>query len=197
MTIDKWINTAIEVLKIIIWPGIVLIVLKKFETEVKALIGRIQSVSAAGVTVNTANQQKEAIEDNEKIKNLAEEIKTQRDITTKLVELQENTKKSKDLFELLYHFEKSYRLIFGSQLDFLLILEGKANSISREIAEALYRRTQWATTGYPFESYIGFLENSYFVNFNQRISIYEISPLGELFLGYLRQNNISLQKVPY
>ncbi|MGI6278896.1 MAG: hypothetical protein ACOYJ8_03790, partial [Patescibacteria group bacterium] len=128
--------------------------------------------------------------------NLAEEIKTQKRIQSKLVELQENTKKNADLNFLLYHFERTYRLIFGSQLEILDLLS-KNKSLSFRFLLMKYRATNWYPS-YPFGSYIGFLVTSGLVVFDMGDNgSYSITPLGDLFLKYLRDNGISSVKIPY
>ena len=50
-------------------------------------------------------------------------------------------KKDRDNILLLYHFERTYRLIFGSQLSLLKTIANNPEGITRPIAEAYHRRT--------------------------------------------------------
>lgn len=93
----------------------------------------------------------------------------------------------------LFHFERTYRLIFGSQINILLMLE-KNTKLSRAILEAVYGRTFWANTPYKFNEYMGFLVGNNLVNYDPSDDGYYLTELGRGFLQYLASNNIPLYK---
>lgn len=197
MSTEDWIKIVLgffEVIKAVIWPLTALCIVLKFKDQIKALILKIIKIPTPFGSLEAQSQEQE---NEQEIKNaLAEEIKSQKRIQSKLVELQENTKKNADLNFLLYHFERTYRLIFGSQLEILDLLS-KNRSLSLRFLIMKYRTTNWYPS-YLFENYIGFLITSGFVAYDARDSgSYSITPFGNLFLKYLRDNGISLTKIPY
>ncbi len=85
------------------------------------------------------------------------------------------------------HFENVYHLIFQSQTDILQIINNQTeNKLSKAILEAIHRRTVWIKT-YAFENYIGFLVNNFLLTFNSEDQTYSITPLGILFLNYIKE----------
>jgi hypothetical protein len=110
--------------------------------------------------------------------------------------LQEHTAKTKEAFQLGYHFEKTYRLIFGSQLS---ILTGIMTSVKlpRSLAGEIYRKTQWRVHGYTFNDYMGFLVRSGLIAFNATEDTYSLTPLGMVFMEYLANNKMPLYKEPF
>jgi hypothetical protein len=191
MTNAEW----IEILKIITWPVLIFIIIGRFDSELRGLINRIQSISAFGGTINAENKQ-QVVKNDKQLEGLANELKTQKDVQAKLNELQETTKRDRDWYMLHYHFEKNYRVIFGSQLE---ILDSLVNLGQQNFAFvfSIYSRTIWTKT-YPFNQYIGFLSNALFIAHDPIKNTYSITLLGSLFLQYLRSNNIQIVgKQPY
>lgn len=89
------------------------------------------------------------------------------------------------------HFEKTYRLIFGSQLRVLTLLKNNPQ-VSREQIEAIYNTTIHVGV-YSLDLFIGFLENSQLIKKNND-NTFSLNPLGSLFLDYLVANNMTLNK---
>lgn len=199
MSADDWTRIVLgifDIIKVAIWPLTALYIVLKFKAQIKVLILRIVKIPTPFGSFEAQNQEQDQ-ENKEEIRDtLAEEIKNQKVIQNKLLELQENTKKNADLNFLLYHFERTYRLIFSSQLEILDLLS-KNGSLLLSLLIMKYRTTNWYPS-YPFENYIGFLVTSGLVVFDAKSgNSYSISPLGNLFLKYLRDNNIPLEKIPY
>lgn len=88
-----------------------------------------------------------------------------------------------------FHFERTYRLIFGSQLLLLKALKSSPTfSMGTPLLEAIHRRSK--ENDLDFQSYIGFLENSTLIGFNPSENSYYLTILGNEFLDYLAQNGI-------
>jgi len=102
--------------------------------------------------------------------------------------------RSRDSLLILYHFERTYRLIFGTQLTLLdIILKSNEGKISDALAQAMYIRTSWPGK-YPFDSYMNFLKRSQLITHDPTTDFFSITDLGEAFLDYLTQNKISINK---
>ncbi len=207
MTFGDWIKITpyiVDIIKAIAWPITVFLIVKKFENEVKALIDHIKiSFSFGDKKVDITHEKEEELKQEQesnpeqtRVKDLESENKKHSDIEKNLLELLDNTAKTKDALFLGYHFEKTYRLIFGSQLS-ILNLAYQHGKITNALAEAIYRRTMWIKT-YPFESYIGFLINSGLINqLDPTDQSHDILPVGKAFVEYLNTNNMPLNKQPY
>jgi hypothetical protein len=108
--------------------------------------------------------------------------------------LNEELARDRDSLFILYHFEKTYRLIFGTQLTLLdIISKSNEKNISGVVAQAMYTRTLWPGK-YSFENYMNFLKTSQLIIHNPTTDIFSITDLGEAFLNYLSRNQISLDK---
>lgn len=95
-----------------------------------------------------------------------------------------------DLLLLEFHSERVYRLIFGTQLGILQLLNmQELNGIAKFALGEIYKQNPISAT-YPFESYIGFLETNQLIKFNLLTNSYYITPFGKFFLGYLERNQI-------
>ncbi len=103
-----------------------------------------------------------------------------------------NLEEEKNRFLVHYHFEKTYRLIFGSQLNILSNLELNPY-FSREEIIKIYNASP-ISKSYPFINYMGFLVNMRFLDEIQSTSEYKLTDLGKLFLQYLRTENVLMIK---
>lgn len=181
-------------LEIAVWPFLVAVALFYLRKEIKALLDRIKSVSAAGLTFDTVASQKgqEALEDNLKV--LAEEVKRHKNIEEQLLKLNEETVQSRLAYQLAYHFERAYRLIFNSQLTVLIALSRSPEpGMNMALLQAIHRRTLLAAT-YSYDNWIGFLLNSQFILYRPQTDTYALSELGFMFINYLSENHLSLDK---
>lgn len=204
MNINDWLKYGVELIRVIAWPVTVFLIVKKFEKEIKDLIKDIKISLSFGdkkvvITHEKAEELKQKQEkaiDQAEVKELKEENKRHKDIEKTLLEINENVTKGRDSLFLGHHFEKSYRLIFGSQLT-ILNLACQHGKVTEAMALAIYRRTIWATS-YPYQNYIGFLITSGFITqLNPSDESYSILSVGKLFMDYLISNNIVLNKIPY
>ncbi len=86
------------------------------------------------------------------------------------------------------HFETTYRLIFGSQLNILHALQSSpTHTITRSLAEAIHRRSKY--NDISFEDYMQFLINAVLIGRNAQGEYY-LTQLGYEFLTYLFQSGI-------
>jgi len=194
----------IDFVKAVVWPTTIFLVLNKFGNEIKALIEHIKITLSFGdkkveITHERAEElklQQESTPQDSQVKELKEENKKHSDIEKRLLELQENITRDKNALFLGYHFEKTYRLIFGSQLSILNLAYGHGK-ISDALVAAIYRRTVWASS-YPYQDYINFLVNSgLLTQLNPSDGTYSLQPVGKAFIEYLNNNYIPLNKIPY
>lgn len=105
---------------------------------------------------------------------------------------------TKNQYLLFYHFERVYRLIFGSQIKILLEAEKNGGRISLPLAIMYYRASGWNERGYDVGNYTVFLTNmelfTYKTGKMPEDCYYELTPVGQAFLQYLRENKIPLEK---
>jgi hypothetical protein len=152
------------------WPVVAFVAIIMFHKEIRELIGRIQRIQKGDFSIDIPSRQKQV---NKKT-------------------FEKFAAKKPNSYEALYGFEKTYRLIFGSQLYILQLIENSPGKKTDEATlVALHNRTIWKRT-YPFADYIGFLINTKLLE--KKESIYFITTVGKNFLEYLRKNNIPLQK---
>ncbi len=203
MNVENWIEVSkigIDLLKTIIPFGVLLIILWWFQKEIRTLIknGGFK-VTGPGVSIETIQKQQEKVGTKEKkeIETLNTELETTKKAEQKLQELQEYTNRDKDTFFLGYHFEKTYRLIFPSQMVVLNIMNNSNNEISDALAHSLFTRTIWAQQQYnlPYDQFMGFLANSGLIEYNSESKKWLLTPLGRTFWEYLTNNHIHL-KIP-
>lgn len=200
MSIDNWIkftSFAVDIIKTIIPFGFIFAIFWIFKKELKVLIkDGGWKVSAPGVSIETAQKQEEiSSQEKKEIKTLNRELDTTKKAQGKLEQLQEYTARDKDTFFLGYHFEKTYRLIFPTQMAILIAIQNN-NEIIEALAKALYLRTIWAQNlNVSFEQFMGFLIGSGLILEDKANSKFTLTPLGNLFLQYLVQNNIQ-NKLP-
>lgn len=203
MGYNMYMFQTIELLKVIAWPITLLIIVWVFAKEIKELINDIRlSFTFGDKKVEIAHDKAEELKqqqtdvDASEIEKLRTENKKHSDIEKRLLELQENTARTKDTFFIGFHFEKTYRLIFGSQL-MILKLMYQHNKMLDVLTRAIYGNTSWANT-YPYNQYIGFLINSGLITpLDSNDNSYSILPVGRAFIDYLSNNNIPLDKQPF
>jgi len=174
------------------WPIAILIIIYWLRQEIKDLLRRLTNFKAAGVSVDAVpSKQSGEKKYKQKSKELAKMVSEKEGVVKKLLQIQDETKKNKDYYEILYHFEKTYRLIFGSQLNILRIL--KNGPIADSLFQSIHRRTPLADV-YSFNNYMNFLLNSYLIKKRPADNKYELTLLGFYFLQYLEKNKIPLNK---
>lgn len=174
------------------WPIAILIIIYWLRQEIKDLLRRLTNFKAAGVSVDAVpSKQSGERKYKQKSKELAKMVSEKEGVVKKLLQIQDETKKNKDYYEILYHFEKTYRLIFGSQLNILRIL--KNGPIADSLFQSIHRRTPLADV-YSFNNYMNFLLNSYLIKKRPADNKYELTLLGFYFLQYLEKNKIPLNK---
>lgn len=171
----------LEYIKALAWPIIVAIFLFYNRKKVSDFIDRIRQVRGpGGFEANT-----------ERIVEQTTEAATTRVEETQLTQLNERASTAeRNALELQQqlHFERTYRLIFNSQLIILRTINNNPeHKLSADVVRAIYERTIW-NPSYPFEEYINFLISSYLLSFRE--GFYSIEMLGILFLNYLGTQGI-------
>jgi len=180
-----------------IWPLVVILIAFCFEKEIKEMLRNIKKAKTP-IGDFEFDKPKEQIDksktDKEKIEELEKKLESSGTIYL------EEIKKIKDenfFYFIRYHFERAYRLIFGSQLAILsTILNNQDNKISEQLAQLFHRNSSFYPN-YPFDQYINFLINMKLIVFNKEDRSFSLTPIGSMFLGYLKTENINPNKLPY
>lgn len=201
MTPSHWIQIAslvVDLLKTIIPFVFIYGIFWLFKKELSTLIKNGGwKVSAPGVSFETFNKQKLKIGSKEKkeIESLNLELYTTKEREKKLRELQENTAKDRETFFIGFHFERTYRLIFPSQMMILNLLRNINSKIREEdFPKRAHQRTIWAQRfNVSYEEFIGFLILAGLIE--REDGWIQLSPLGKTYMEYLLNNNIPL-KIP-
>ncbi len=195
MTTENWLTLATlgtDIIKTIIPFAVVFLIFWLFRKELRVLIkSGGWKFSAPGVSVETAQkQQKTSVKEKREIEALNKELETTKKAQEKLQELQEYTARDKDTYFLGYHFEKTYRIIFPSQMLILTTIQS-FGEISKPLAESIFRRTIWSSSlNIPLEHFTGFLINVGLMVEDKQGNKFLLTPLGNLFLLYLTVNSI-------
>lgn len=192
----EYFHTFIDLIKTIIPYGVLLFIFAQIKDDLKLLIrtGHLK-VTAPGLSLETYQNQNEVPSKNEKnaLDSLNAELKTTKQINEKLVELQDATTKNKNDLFLLYHFERTYRVLFPSQMVILSIIYTH-NEVTNALAEALHRRTIWATQyNMTYEQFMAFPFQSGLITLDSSTGKIALTPIGKMFWEYLKQENVSLK----
>lgn len=186
----------LEYIKTLIWPLIALIFLFNFRSRIGNFLDRLTNITGPGGFGASAESPRAQTEEpppddlvTQAISNLNERVILAEGRATEL------ERKTNELLIQL-HFERVYRLIFGSQIGLLQYLEilGEKGLTKFEIGE-LYKNNPISTT-YSLENYIGFLLNNQLIQINPVNTTHQITPVGKFFLDYLIKNQIPTNK-PY
>lgn len=196
MSTDQWIkifSLVVDVVKTAIPFGAIFLVFWYFQKEIKTLIknGGLK-VSAPGFSLETIQKQQEELgsKEKKKIETLNQELETTKIAEQRLRELQEYTAREKETFFLGYHLEKTYRLIFPSQMMILNAIK-TYDGFTDPLARAIWTRTIWAQQfSVTYEQFMGFLFQSGLISSDNPNQSLALTPLGRTFLEYLVNNSI-------
>ena len=184
---------ALDYLDVVIWPllvaAVVWLLVTKFRAEFAALIGRIKSLSSPLGTVQMTEQQTAEPEGipavvaflSNILARKEEEIVQHKLVTTNVaVELER--------YRLGYFFERTYRVIYGTQINLLRYLSytggASADELSHFNEEHLrLMRAAWPAYNYAPASYLGFLQSSSLITVQD--GKYSITELGRSFLQWM------------
>lgn len=115
-------SSIVHFISVIIWPLLIVYILYKFKNEFKELINRISTVHLpGGVSIMIAEQQMKDVPKEKnitKIQEMAEKLKTTKDINKILLESQNNIVYEKNIYLLWFHFEKHIDLYLGANLTY-------------------------------------------------------------------------------
>jgi hypothetical protein len=200
MTPENWIEVGriiVDLLKTVIPFATVLIIFHIFKKEIKTVIknGGFK-ISAPGLSVETLQKQQEKISPKEKkeIEELNDALKNANQIEHRLNELQEYTARDKDTFFLGYHFEKTYRLIFPTQMAILNLMKNHNGEIDEVLADAIFRRTIWAQNfNVSFPQFVGFLIQAGLIFYDETNKKFTLAPVGNAFWEYIKNENMPLK----
>lgn len=203
MNVDNWIKLASlveDLIKTIIPFGAIFFILWLFKQEIKTVIKNGgMKLTGPGFSVETSKQQQEKVNKKEKkeIQALNKELATTKQVQQKLQELQSYTSRDKDVFFLGYHFEKTYRAIFSSQMLILTEMDQQNGEIIDTLAHDIFKKTVWDQQFHiPYENFMGFLIGAGMIRNDVINKKYLINPIGKMFLQYLRNNNIPFKLPP-
>lgn len=212
--IVEYLKLALEYLKVVIWPYIVIVVCKQFDSEMKNFITRIKGVKGAGVEVNASLDQDISKEPME-LPDLKEKS-NQENIEGSSGQINENTEGSGSFSELskvekdkinetaeslakdikIEFLEKSldnervYGRIYGSQIELLEMLRSNVGGIAFQEISAFYdekKKIFPVLSTYTIGNYLKFLESNGLVKSsseNDKYS-YAITTKGIDFLSYI------------
>ncbi|MFG1344367.1 hypothetical protein V5F59_05700 [Xanthobacter autotrophicus DSM 431] len=194
-------STFVQLVQAVIWPALIVFLLRQYGPEFRALFPRMKRASATGFEFEVAEQQRET----EKLPTPTPSVTTtaqNADLSPAVTfvrssidgDLEKVAPEERQLklvialaeTRLLFHFERSYRLILGSQIEGLKILNIRITATMKD-AKLLYDR---ASELYPeiydnfsFDVWIGFLEGQNFIENDG--GVLRITEVGRDFLRYL------------
>lgn len=197
MTAGNWIEISriiVDLFKTIIPFVVIFFIIGMFKEEIKKLIhsGGLR-VSAPGFSLETVQPQQEKVgtKEQKEIQELNSELQTAKQMQQKLRELQEYTVRDKDTLFLRYHFERTYRLIFPSQMKILEVMSNSNNEITEDLTNAFFRRTIWAQKfNISIKQLDNFLIQSGLVFYDSSGRKFTLAPVGKAFLEYIKKENI-------
>ncbi len=181
-------SLLVDLIKIIIPYLFFLFIFLRLQGEIKAVLSRGGwKLSGPGglsieqqFLVKDSNSQKKVEDINKELKGSQEKSLEEKNASL------ENEKRK---FFMWYHFEKTYRIIFASQIE-LLERVNNEGSVSLHEAELSYSKTIWSKlSNSDFNRYIGFLKYSGLLEDKDKNTL-KITPVGILFLKYIHNNKL-------
>ncbi len=186
----------LEYIKVFIWPSLLLLFIKLFKTNISGFINKISELSLPGGIKATTKESAITAQSEEPELKPTIDLLTTEEKKAKIT--QESSDKDADqlkkelevtqgnltqaLTTLLY--EKTYRLIFPSQIRILReIFNTPSKTVRADVVFSNYKKTIWFPS-YPFADYVNFLKNFLMIAETENGS-YTITPLGIGFLEYI------------
>lgn len=190
------------------WPGAVLLLAWCFRTEIKEALPRVKEVGPTGVKMNDAPQQQRVgpVDSPKELSpvELGEPSKAIRLVEEKLnqqiLEISADKRLPILLRELaqcriFLHFERVYRIIFGSQIRALQSLNERPKvSVSEAIRfyDDVVKEFSPFYDDFSFERWSGFLINNSLVEMSE--GYYVITDAGREFLHFITEARLPLEK---
>ena len=177
-------NISVEYLQIVTWPVVVIVALIVMRKEIVALIRRITKLSGpGGVTAEISPQQTSA---NDNFIPPDEALSTASDSTNESSNDDVDVEAAYNNPIVQLHFEKTYRNIFGSQIELLYLLNGSSEGYDEDALDIYLARHNERRIGGPitFNNYISYLLSNTLV-LRQPDGTYQITVAGQLFIRYL------------
>ena len=212
------INAVSPIVESIAWPLIVLLILilyqNTFSNILKILASRVSKLGTKGIDFEALPKQKninESIQEKESLNEVLDNmnlglIKEYQDILTP--EFETGAKKHNLTVEdflrakttelyLAWHYEKIYRVIFGTQILALQTLNATGLKSTKSAIQAIYDRAVSDNAGFydgiSYENWLSFLETNDLIIINE--DNVEISIEGQGFLNYINEQKYSYYKV--
>lgn len=206
---------ALDYIEVLIWPSVVIaaigIFIWRFRTQLAALIDRIHSLSIAGLAQLGASPGPQPTEEPaERPAATEDELNAFVEQLERIYgeELENLQRQSSELWEkwttaeLYLFYERTYRVIYGTQLRLLefLRLRGAVGATAAELHWFFQQHitAAQAMPGYVprLDAYMGYLTQvSQLVAFQPETERYVISPYGEGFLRYMSVFRLSMGKI--
>lgn len=199
-------TTVLDYIDVLIWPFVVVFAIVLFRDEIAELIRKLRKASALGVEVGFDQQQSTA-EAAEDIEDYAEGLADRRELVA--VDAGEGgdagaaaVAAESDLDDLrgevetktiLLDFERTWNVIYGSQLAVLRALSAAPAGLPRSAIEPVFedaKKNRGLLPSWKFDDWMGFLLRTHheiglpLVEINERGN-YQLSARGSAFLGYV------------
>jgi hypothetical protein len=192
---------ALDYIDVLIWPlvvaGVVTLLVLRFRVEIAALIGRIRSASGPlGIAFQMGEQQTAEAEEGPAVVAFLSGLLAHKEneITQRIVEATKLTQQLA-LYQIYYFFERTYRVIFGTQIALLQRLSLATNGADLSEIIPLYEdnvrlmRLALPTYDYPLASYLGFLQASELITVHE--GRHYITEPGRTFLQWMNAERLS------
>jgi hypothetical protein len=178
-------NLIIQYLSALKWPIGIIVAGIVFRPFLPGLADRLTELP--GGIKFSPKQQEEISEKGEEELNAATQASPSVDIST-----ESGRAAVLEDFEAKWLLEKAYRSIYGTQVEALLLLNGYPSGLGEAELNNIFSKHRTLTTS-PYEdvvSFMRYLTNYKFVDFDPVNKIFKITDLGRLFIDYLRQENL-------
>lgn len=198
-------NLALDYLRAVIWPILAFGLVFLFRRDVSALLARVRRAAGFGFDAETWPPPNQTLVTGstelvlptiEGIANAAggTDIGEEAESPTSIA----GPEKRAAVASVFLHYERVYRLIFGTQIQMLHLLNtrGENGATENELAAYWAEHKRVSPIDTPFDAYLSFVLTNDLVCFDEADERYKITQQGSSFLQYLVANGISLQK-PY
>jgi len=189
----KFALLLLDFLKVLVWPGIVFLFTMLFRKNIAKLIDEILELKILGNEAKRAKEQlpqdKPPITDIDILSKYESLAETYKKTVDSLSESKDNLKNELTNKEIELDFERTYNIIFGSQL-FLLDSLSFNNNMNYDVIDNYYKTIQKnnpALSTWNTNQYLSFLFSSGLIEWNNKgaISI-QITVKGNAFMYYIK-----------
>lgn len=179
----------LEYLKVVLWPAVAMYVIVTFQSQISRFLNRLFRAELPGGFVFDAEKQ------------TSQEITPQQKESAERT-IEEQTKNKVDdelaLKDMQIDFERTYNLIYGSQLWLLHVLQNSPHGIGRIELEKYFAQTKQrfnsAFEYWDLTTYLQFLFKKELIEFDEQTQTYKITNRGITFLSYITNLGYRLGK---